>query len=191
MTPHSAADGRHVARHGSIFLQVNGSKNSDRISLDIASNRRAAADDHQVAARAFHMDGTADADNVTDFFVLRHGNAFATRTHLHDRRGDPGRLTGIKVSARAGTILGSFEIAVFVALAIWLVVKAGGNNTGNVFTLHFATIKGYKGFGGIAAGSIYTILAFIGFEALAPLAEEARNPRLGRRQDRESGLEQS
>ena len=49
---------------------------------------------------------------------------------------------GIKVSARAGTILGTFEIVVFVALAIWLVVKAGSGNTGNVFTLHFATIKG-------------------------------------------------
>ncbi len=84
---------------------------------------------------------------------------------------------GIKVSARAGTVLGSFEIAVFLVLAIWLVVKAGSGNTGSVFTLHYATIKGYKGFGGIAAGSIYTILAFIGFEASAPLAEEARNPR--------------
>ncbi len=84
---------------------------------------------------------------------------------------------GIKVSARAGTILGTFEIIVFVLLAIWLIVKAGSGNTGSVFTLHYATIKGYKGFGGIAAGSIYTILAFIGFEASAPLAEEARNPR--------------
>ncbi len=65
----------------------------------------------------------------------------------------------------------------FVALAIWLIVKAGGNNTGSVFTLHFATVKGYHGFSGVAAGSIYTILAFIGFEAAAPLAEEARDPR--------------
>ncbi len=84
---------------------------------------------------------------------------------------------GIRVSARAGTILGLFEILVFVALAIWLIVKAGGNNTGSVFTLHFATVKGYHGFSGVAAGSIYTILAFIGFEAAAPLAEEARDPR--------------
>src|SRR5579864_3965004 len=84
---------------------------------------------------------------------------------------------GIKVSARAGTILGTFEIVVFVALAIWLVAKAGSANTGSVFTLHYATITSYKGFSGIAAGSIYTILAFIGFEASAPLAEEARNPR--------------
>jgi len=84
---------------------------------------------------------------------------------------------GVQVSARAGTILGSFEILVFLVLAVWLIAKAGSHNTGNVFTLHYATIKGYKGFSGIAAGSIYTILAFIGFEASAPLAEEARNPR--------------
>src|ERR1700685_432952 len=84
---------------------------------------------------------------------------------------------GVQVSARAGTILGSFEIAVFVLLAVWLIIKAGGHNTGSVFTLHYATIKGYKGFSGIAAGSIYTILAFIGFAASAPLAEEAPTPR--------------
>jgi amino acid transporter len=84
---------------------------------------------------------------------------------------------GVKLSARIGTILGTFEIVIFVALAIWLIIKAGGHNTTSVFTLHFATIKGYKGFSGIIAGSIYTILAFIGFEAAAPLAEEARNPR--------------
>src|SRR5580700_8609559 len=86
-------------------------------------------------------------------------------------------LRGIQISARTGTILGSFEIGVFALLAVWLIVKAGGHNTGSVFTLHYATIKGYKGFSGIAAGSIYTVLAFIGFEASAPLAEEARNPR--------------
>jgi amino acid transporter len=62
-------------------------------------------------------------------------------------------------------------------LAVWLIVKAGPANTGSVFSLHFATIKGYHGFSGVVAGSTYTILAFIGFEASAPLAEEARNPR--------------
>jgi amino acid transporter len=84
---------------------------------------------------------------------------------------------GVQVSARAGTLLGLFEILVLLALAIWLIARTGAHNTGSVFTLHYATIKGYQGFGGIAAGSIYTILAFIGFEAAAPLAEEARNPR--------------
>src|SRR5215472_14969353 len=84
---------------------------------------------------------------------------------------------GIRVSAGAGTVLGALEIAVFLVLAVWLIVKAGSGNTGSVFTLHYATIKGFNGFSGIVAGSIYTILAFIGFEAAAPLAEEARNPR--------------
>jgi hypothetical protein len=81
---------------------------------------------------------------------------------------------GVQLSARTGTILGTFEVVVFVVLAVWLIVKAGSGNTGAVFTLHFANIKGFSG---IATGSIYTILAFIGFEASAPLAEEARNPR--------------
>jgi pimeloyl-ACP methyl ester carboxylesterase len=49
-------------------------------------------------------------------------------------------------------------------LAVWLIAKAGSHNTGSVFTLHYATIKGYKGFSGIAAGSIYIILASAGFE---------------------------
>jgi amino acid transporter len=84
---------------------------------------------------------------------------------------------GVQISARTGTVLGALEIIVFVALAVCLIVKAGSANTGSVFTLHYATIKGYSGFSGVVAGSIYTILAFIGFEAAAPLAEEARNPR--------------
>jgi amino acid transporter len=84
---------------------------------------------------------------------------------------------GVGVSARLGTVLGAFEIVVFVALGIWLIAKAGSANTLSVFSLHFATIKGYGGFSGIAAGSIYTVLAFTGFEASAPLAEEARDPR--------------
>jgi amino acid transporter len=84
---------------------------------------------------------------------------------------------GIVVSAGTGTVLGALEILVFVVLAVWLIVKAGSGNTGSVFTLHYATIKGYSGFSGVVAGSVYTILAFIGFEAAAPLAEEARNPR--------------
>jgi amino acid transporter len=84
---------------------------------------------------------------------------------------------GIRVSARAGAVLGALEIAVFTVLAVWLIVKAGSGNTLSVFTLHFAMVTGFRGFSGVAAGSIYAILAFIGFEASAPLSEEARNPR--------------
>jgi amino acid transporter len=84
---------------------------------------------------------------------------------------------GIRISAAAGTLLGLFEIGVFTALAIWLIVKAGGDNSAKVFGTSFATVKGFTGLKGAIAGSVYTILAFIGFEAAAPLAEEAKDPR--------------
>jgi amino acid transporter len=84
---------------------------------------------------------------------------------------------GIRVSARAGTILGVFEIAVFAALGLWLIIEAGGDNTFEVFGTKFANNPEFEGFAGVIAGSVYTILAFIGFEAAAPLAEEAIDPR--------------
>jgi amino acid transporter len=84
---------------------------------------------------------------------------------------------GIKISARTGTILGLFEIGVFLALAVWLIVKAGDANTLSVFGTSFANSKGFNGASGVVAGSIFTILAFIGFEAAAPLAEETQDPR--------------
>jgi amino acid transporter len=37
-------------------------------------------------------------------------------------------------------------------------------------------VPGFKGISGIIAGSVYGVLAFIGFDAAAPLAEETRNP---------------
>ena len=84
---------------------------------------------------------------------------------------------GIQISARTGTVIGLFEIGVFAVLAIWLIAKAGSANDISVFGTKFATAKGFTGFSGVVAGSIYTILAFIGFEAAAPLAEETRDPR--------------
>jgi amino acid transporter len=84
---------------------------------------------------------------------------------------------GIQVSTRVGTILGVFEIAVFAALALWMIVDAGGDNTLAVFGTRYATVPGFEGISGVIAGSVYTILAFIGFEAAAPLAEEARDPK--------------
>src|SRR6266540_2445656 len=72
---------------------------------------------------------------------------------------------GVTISAGTGTVLGIFEIGVFLALALWLIVKAGNANTLAVFGTGQATVEGFTGFSGIAAASIYTILAFIGFEA--------------------------
>jgi amino acid transporter len=83
---------------------------------------------------------------------------------------------GIRASARLGTVLGAFEIGVFVVLAVFLVVHAGHANTASVFGTRY-TSKGYRGVSGVIAGSVYSVLAFGGFEAAVPLAEEARNPR--------------
>jgi len=85
-------------------------------------------------------------------------------------------LYGVRTSAALGTILGVFEIGVFLVLAVFLVVHAGSGNTLSVFgTGH--TPDNYHGLTGVFAGSVFTILAFGGFEGAAPLAEEARDPR--------------
>ncbi|MGH7692389.1 MAG: APC family permease [Candidatus Dormibacteria bacterium] len=83
---------------------------------------------------------------------------------------------GIRTSARLGTVLGAFEILVFVILGIFFVVKAGSANTLEVFTTKY-TPHGYQGLTGVIAGSVYTVLAFGGFEGAAPLAEETKDPR--------------
>jgi amino acid transporter len=83
---------------------------------------------------------------------------------------------GIQISARVGTLLGVFEIVVFAVLAVWLIAK-GEHNTLSVFGTKFANAEGFTGISGVIAGSVYTILAFIGFEAAAPLAEETKDPR--------------
>jgi amino acid transporter len=85
-------------------------------------------------------------------------------------------LYGIRTSAGLGTILGIFEIAVFVVLGVMLIVHAGSANTLSVFgTGH--TPSDHAGITGVIAGSVYTTLALLGFEGAAPLAEETRDPR--------------
>ena len=118
---------------------------------------------------------------------------FTTAGTLHDELGWPAGLWwpwtllgalivmtagiyGIRTSAGLGTVLGIFEIAVFVILAVLLIIHAGSANTLSVFgTGH--TPPEHAGIAGVIAGSVYTILAFGGFEGAAPLAEEARDPR--------------
>jgi amino acid transporter len=82
---------------------------------------------------------------------------------------------GVRTSARFGTILGVFEIGIFLIMGILLVFHAGGHNTLSVFTTKY-TPSGFHGLSGVVAGSVFSILAFGGFEGAAPLAEEARNP---------------
>src|SRR5215472_3885192 len=83
---------------------------------------------------------------------------------------------GVRTSTRLGTVLGVIEIAVFLVLAVFFVVHAANHNTGSVFGTGY-TPSGYHGLKGVIAGSVFTILAFGGFEGAAPLAEETRNPR--------------
>lgn len=84
---------------------------------------------------------------------------------------------GITASTRAGVLLGAFEILVFVAISLTLIVQAGGDNTLEVFGTKYANNPDFDGFSGVIAGSVFTILAFIGFEQAAPIAEEAHEPR--------------
>lgn len=81
---------------------------------------------------------------------------------------------GVRLSTETGVALGAFEILVFLALGITLIVAAGGNNTLSVFSPSTGTSSGL---GSVFAGMVYTVLAFIGFEASAPLGEEARDPK--------------
>jgi amino acid transporter len=84
---------------------------------------------------------------------------------------------GVRIATRVGLALGVIEIAIFLALAVTLIAKAGSQNTLAVFSLSSANVSGYAGLSGIFAGLIYAIFAYIGFENAAPLAEETRNPR--------------
>src|SRR4030081_2434851 len=81
---------------------------------------------------------------------------------------------GVRISTEAGVVLGAFEIIVFLALAITLIIAAGSKNTLSVFNPHTGNAHGW---GSVLGGMVYTVLAFIGFEASLPLAEETRDPR--------------
>jgi amino acid transporter len=81
---------------------------------------------------------------------------------------------GIRLSARTGVALGVFEIGIFVLLAITLAIAAGGHNTLAVFG---PSTGNAHGLGSVFPAMIFAVLAFIGFEAAAPLGEEAADPR--------------
>lgn len=84
---------------------------------------------------------------------------------------------GVEIGVRFGLILGLFEIVVLVVMSVWMIVAAGDNNSLSLFTPSQATVPGFEGLGGVIAASVYGFLAFIGFEAAAPLAEETKDPR--------------
>jgi amino acid transporter len=79
--------------------------------------------------------------------------------------------SGVQLSTRAGVVLGAIEISIFVFISVLMIIKAGDRNTVDVF------IPGSEGIQPAFQGMIFCLLAFIGFEAAAPLGEEAREPR--------------
>src|SRR5437763_3246329 len=79
----------------------------------------------------------------------------------------------IRLSTTAGVILGAFEIAIFAALALWMMFSNAGDLNLQPFNPHHAV----GDWSGVFKGMVFAILAFIGFEASAPPGEAARNPR--------------
>ena len=69
--------------------------------------------------------------------------------------------------------LGAFEIGVFGALALWMLFS----NTSDLNLQPFNPNHAVGDWSGVFKGMVFAILAFIGFEASAPLGEEAKNPR--------------
>jgi amino acid transporter len=79
----------------------------------------------------------------------------------------------IRISTTAGVILGAFEIAIFAALSLWMLLS----NAGDLNLQPFNPSHAVGDWSGVFKGMVFAILAFIGFEAAAPLGEEARHPR--------------
>ncbi|HEX6655229.1 MAG TPA: APC family permease [Candidatus Limnocylindria bacterium] len=80
-------------------------------------------------------------------------------------------LRGVSISTRTGVVLGVIEIAIFLFISALLIINAGSRNTLSVF------VPGDEGALPAFQGMIFCLLAFIGFEAAAPLGEETREPR--------------
>jgi amino acid transporter len=77
---------------------------------------------------------------------------------------------GITFSTRTGVVLGLIEIIIFLVVSLLLVINAT-NHTASVF------IPSDGNFTPALHGMVFCLLAFVGFEAAAPLGEEARDPK--------------
>jgi amino acid transporter len=80
---------------------------------------------------------------------------------------------GIQISARVSALLGGLEVLIMLALGITFLIHPG---PGSTYTAPLHPAASPNHFGGILAGMVFSILALSGFEAPAPLAQEARRP---------------
>ena len=80
---------------------------------------------------------------------------------------------GIQLSARITTLLGGLELLIMLALGVTFLIHPG---PGSSYLAPLTTSSSPHQLGGILAGMVFSILALAGFEAPAPLAQEARLP---------------
>jgi amino acid transporter len=81
---------------------------------------------------------------------------------------------GIRISRDTAVVLGVLEMVVFLAFAAFLIVEAGSRNSLRVFSPHLGNTNGM---GSVFVAMIYVVLAFIGFDGAAAVAEETKNPK--------------
>jgi len=80
---------------------------------------------------------------------------------------------GVQISARITALLGGLEMLIMLVLAIAFLIHPG---PGSTYLAPLNPSSSPHHFGGILAGMVFSILALSGFEAPAPLAQEARLP---------------
>ena len=80
---------------------------------------------------------------------------------------------GVQFSMRTTALLGGAEVLIMLALAVTFVIHPGPGSS-YVAPLQPSASPGH--WRGILAGMVFSILALSGFEAPAPLAQEARRP---------------
>jgi len=80
---------------------------------------------------------------------------------------------GVQLSARVTAVLGGLEMLIMLALGISFLVHPGAGSD-YLAPLHPSASTHH--FSGILAGMVFSILGLSGFEAPAPLAQEARLP---------------
>ena len=82
---------------------------------------------------------------------------------------------GVEISMRSGVFLGVIEMLIFVVLAVLFIAEGHVGGSMASLTPRFAV----HGWSGVFVGMIWVIFAFIGFEAVVPMAEEAKQPKVG------------
>jgi amino acid transporter len=80
---------------------------------------------------------------------------------------------GVQLSARITALLGGLELLIMLALALTFLSHPG---PGSSYVAPLTPSLSPHHFGGILAGMVFSLLALSGFEAPAPLAQEARLP---------------